>query len=89
VFILAVALAVLTGVQTRSPTLPIVIMLAGFVLMQSPRVAKQWERGVVLRLGRFVGLRGPGAVLDRPSSTRCRPGSISGRSPPGSPPSRR
>jgi regulator of protease activity HflC (stomatin/prohibitin superfamily) len=32
----------------------------GVVLMQSPRVAQQWERGVVLRLGRFVGLRGPG-----------------------------
>ena len=28
--------------------------------MQSPRVAQQWERAVVLRLGRFVGLRGPG-----------------------------
>jgi regulator of protease activity HflC (stomatin/prohibitin superfamily) len=26
----------------------------------SPRVAQQWERAVVLRLGRFVGLRGPG-----------------------------
>src|SRR5258708_5268960 len=30
------------------------------VLMQAPRVARQWERAVVLRLGRFVGLRGPG-----------------------------
>jgi regulator of protease activity HflC (stomatin/prohibitin superfamily) len=28
--------------------------------MQSPRVARQWERAVLLRLGRFVGLRGPG-----------------------------
>ena len=28
--------------------------------MQAPRVAQQWERAVVLRLGRFVGLRGPG-----------------------------
>ena len=28
--------------------------------MQSPRVAQQWERAVVLRLGKFVGLRGPG-----------------------------
>ena len=60
VLLLSVGLAVLTGVQTQSPTWPIVILLAGFVLMQSPRVAKQWERGVVLRLGRFVGLRGPG-----------------------------
>ena len=28
--------------------------------MQAPRVAQQWERAVVLRLGRFIGLRGPG-----------------------------
>ena len=60
VLLLSVALAVLTGVQTQGPTWPIVILFTGFVLMQSPRVAKQWERGVVLRLGRFVGLRGPG-----------------------------
>jgi regulator of protease activity HflC (stomatin/prohibitin superfamily) len=60
VFILSVALAVLTGVQTRSALAPVVIMLVGIAVMQSPRVAKQWERGVVLRLGRFVGLRGPG-----------------------------
>ena len=33
---------------------------AGLILMQSPRVAQQWERAVILRLGRFVGLRGPG-----------------------------
>jgi regulator of protease activity HflC (stomatin/prohibitin superfamily) len=35
-------------------------ILIGFTLMLSPRIAKQWERGVVLRLGRYVGLRGPG-----------------------------
>ena len=35
-------------------------ILIGITLMISPRVAKQWERGVVLRLGRYVGLRGPG-----------------------------
>jgi regulator of protease activity HflC (stomatin/prohibitin superfamily) len=34
--------------------------LIGLALMLSPRVAKQWERAVVLRLGRYVGLRGPG-----------------------------
>ncbi len=38
----------------------IVLAIAGAVLMQSPRIAQQWERAVVLRLGRFVGLRGPG-----------------------------
>ena len=32
----------------------------GWLLSLSPKIAKQWERGVVLRLGRYVGLRGPG-----------------------------
>jgi regulator of protease activity HflC (stomatin/prohibitin superfamily) len=32
----------------------------GVVLAQAPRVAEQWERAVVFRLGRYTGLRGPG-----------------------------
>jgi hypothetical protein len=32
----------------------------GALAALSPRVAQQWERAVVLRLGRFIGLRGPG-----------------------------
>src|SRR5215208_393925 len=60
VFLLSIALAVWTGVQTRGAAAPIIIMLVGVVVMQSPKIAQQWERGVVLRLGRFVGLRGPG-----------------------------
>src|SRR5262245_30920317 len=39
-------------------------ILAGIVLgaiaSLSPRVARQWERAIVLRLGRYVGARGPG-----------------------------
>jgi len=35
-------------------------LIVGITLMQSPKVAKQWERAVVLRLGKYVGLRGPG-----------------------------
>jgi regulator of protease activity HflC (stomatin/prohibitin superfamily) len=43
-----------------SPLGLIVMGLVGVVAMQSPKVAQQWERGVLLRLGRFRGLRGPG-----------------------------
>lgn len=43
-----------------NPLRLIALVVVGLVLMQSPRVAKQWERAVVLRLGRFTGLRGPG-----------------------------
>lgn len=32
----------------------------GLVAAMAPQVAKQWERAVVLRLGRYQGLRGPG-----------------------------
>ncbi len=38
----------------------VAVVVAGVVAACSPRVARQWERAVVLRLGRFVGLRGPG-----------------------------
>ena len=34
--------------------------LAGAILAQSPRIARQWEKAIVLRLGRYVGMRGPG-----------------------------
>jgi regulator of protease activity HflC (stomatin/prohibitin superfamily) len=32
----------------------------GLVLAMSPKVAQQWERAIVLRLGRYAGLQGPG-----------------------------
>jgi len=60
IFVVSVAVAVLVGIQSGNELVATAIILAGLVLMQSPRVAQQWERGVVLRLGRYVGLRGPG-----------------------------
>src|SRR5262249_3038830 len=43
-----------------NPLVLITSVIVGLVAMQSPKVAQQWERGVVLRLGRFTGLCGPG-----------------------------
>src|SRR3954462_769892 len=34
--------------------------IVGAILMQAPRIAQQWERGIVLRLGRFHSMEGPG-----------------------------
>jgi len=45
---------------TGNPLVLVGFLVLGAVVMPSPRIAKQWERAVVLRLGRFVGLRGPG-----------------------------
>src|SRR5260370_1133684 len=38
----------------------VVCVVTGLVAMRSPRVARQWERASVLRLGRLSGMRGPG-----------------------------
>jgi regulator of protease activity HflC (stomatin/prohibitin superfamily) len=38
----------------------LIAALVGLYLMFAVRVADQWEKVVVLRLGRYVGLRGPG-----------------------------
>ena len=56
----SIAIGGLLTAATGNPIPIIVMAIVGAVLMQSPRVAQQWERAVVLRLGRFVGLRGPG-----------------------------
>jgi regulator of protease activity HflC (stomatin/prohibitin superfamily) len=35
-------------------------LFIGLVLMQSPKIAQQWERAIILRLGRFHTMKGPG-----------------------------
>ncbi|MFN2635995.1 MAG: slipin family protein [Gemmatimonadaceae bacterium] len=50
---------VLTG-ATQNPFWLLSGVLLGVFFSQSPKIAKQWERAVVLRLGRYTGLRGPG-----------------------------
>src|SRR5512132_4602797 len=45
---------------TVTPYAVIPAILLGLLLAQSPKVARQWERAVILRLGKYVGLRGPG-----------------------------
>src|SRR5262245_55765164 len=34
--------------------------MVGLVAAMSPKIARQWERAVVLRMGKYVGLKGPG-----------------------------
>lgn len=56
----SVVLGVVGLIATGNPIPLVAMILVGMVLSQAPRIAQQWERAVVLRLGRFVGLRGPG-----------------------------
>jgi len=48
----------------------VAIVFAGFVLASAFKVLREYERAVVFRLGRFVGVRGPGLVLLVPGLER-------------------
>src|SRR3954469_24174305 len=62
VFILLASLVIGLGMTagTQNPGWLVIWILVGIVFAQSPKIAKQWERGIVLRLGRYTGLKGPG-----------------------------
>src|SRR5712691_12944326 len=60
ILIAFVAVGALATAMTNNPAPLVGFLIVGLVAMQSPRVAQQWERAIVLRLGKFVGLRGPG-----------------------------
>jgi regulator of protease activity HflC (stomatin/prohibitin superfamily) len=59
-FLIPAVLGVLATLASLNPVGAIVGILLGLFLAQAPKIARQWERAVVLRLGRYVGLRGPG-----------------------------
>ena len=60
----AVASAAIALNLVESLYLKFGVLAAGLIISMlislAPRVAEQWEKGVVLRLGRFIGLKGPG-----------------------------
>jgi SPFH domain / Band 7 family len=60
VFFIPLLLGVLATWLTFNPAGVIAGLVLGALLFQAPKVARQWERAVVLRLGKYVGLRGPG-----------------------------
>ena len=45
------------------PGLIAVIVIVFFLVINTIKILKEYERGVVFRLGRFVGVRGPGLIL--------------------------
>ena len=60
ILLVSIAIGVAFSASSGNPIPVLVAAAIGVVLMQSPKVAKQWERAVLLRLGRFAGLQGPG-----------------------------
>src|SRR5688572_26237184 len=69
----ATAAGAAASLAIRHP-IPVLVAVAGALLvMPAPKIAQQWERAIVLRFGRYIGLRGPGLFwivpfVDRVSS---------------------
>ena len=69
----ALAVGAVVSAATASIVPVVVAGILGLLAMPAPRIAQQWERAIVLRFGRYVGLRGPGLFwivpfVDRVSS---------------------
>jgi regulator of protease activity HflC (stomatin/prohibitin superfamily) len=64
----AIGLGLTAALDNRAPL--IAGLLVGIYLLFSIKIADQWEKVAVLRLGRYIGLRGPGMfhvipIIDR------------------------
>jgi len=59
-FLSPLVLGLLASFLMWNPIGIIIGFILGLLAAQAPKIAKQWESAVVLRLGRYMGLRGPG-----------------------------
>src|SRR3989440_1381555 len=60
IFILLHGVGAASSAASKNPLGAIAGSVLGLLLGAAPRIANQWERAVVLRLGKYRGLRGPG-----------------------------
>jgi regulator of protease activity HflC (stomatin/prohibitin superfamily) len=62
-FLICLAAGIAPAVRYNNPAPAVAGVVVGFYFLFSIRVAEQWERAAVLRLGRYIGLRGPGLFM--------------------------
>src|SRR5262245_4684021 len=53
----------LTALTKIIPTVVVVVILAAIILPQAVRILREYERGVIFRLGKLLGAKGPGLIL--------------------------
>src|SRR5689334_11481729 len=55
---------------TRQPIAALAVLVVGIYAVFSPRIVNQWDRGILLRLGRFQRVLQPGIVWILPGVDR-------------------
>jgi regulator of protease activity HflC (stomatin/prohibitin superfamily) len=61
--VVVIILSFILAAMLRDLTVPIIGFLVGFLIMLSVRIAAEWERVLILRLGRYSRMAGPGLFI--------------------------
>jgi hypothetical protein len=61
--LVCLAVGAASTMRLNNPIPAVIGIAIGLYLLFAIRVAEQWERAAVLRLGRYIGLRGPGIFM--------------------------
>ena len=61
-FVICIVIGAITARILNNPVFLIAGFLLGIYFLFAIKVVQQWEKVAVLRLGRYVGLRGPGLI---------------------------
>jgi regulator of protease activity HflC (stomatin/prohibitin superfamily) len=60
VFLISLAIGIGPSIYYDHPAPIVIAMVVGLYFLFAIKVAEQWQKAAVLRLGRYIGLRGPG-----------------------------
>jgi regulator of protease activity HflC (stomatin/prohibitin superfamily) len=52
------------------PTIVVLVILVSIILPQTLRILREYERGVIFRLGKLLGSKGPGLIILLPAIDR-------------------
>lgn len=62
-FIIIFTPGLIMGISQRNPVIVITFLLVAALVSSAVKISRQWEKAVVLRLGKFQKLSGPGLFL--------------------------
>jgi regulator of protease activity HflC (stomatin/prohibitin superfamily) len=65
-FLICICVGAILTKWTEGPAPLVISALIGLYLLNAVKVVRQWEKVALLRLGNYVGLRGPGVFLILP-----------------------
>jgi regulator of protease activity HflC (stomatin/prohibitin superfamily) len=60
VFLIIASAGLAFSIERNNPRWFIGALVVATILSMSPKIARQWEKAIILRLGKYVGMRGPG-----------------------------